>query len=132
MHIDDTNMVNKKAFIRTLEAFFAILITIIFVMFSLPPDAVQNKVKPEMDMMDTLAYDESFRACIFVENYTCVDTILRENIHYGYINYTFNISSSYSHQARINRDDVFLKTYFFAANQTAYSPKILKIYYWKE
>lgn len=117
---------------RTLEAFIAILLTIIFLIIVFPknPAALQNDV--DFNMLTTLAQDDNFRGCIIEKNNSCVNTYIKENIDFGYYNYTFNISSDSSNFARINKNNVFLKTYFFVGNETIYSPRILKLYYWKE
>jgi hypothetical protein len=132
MQVFGTDMVNKKGFMRTLEAFVAIMMTILFVIFILPDNRTDTVDSPNINVLEILSQDYTFRNCIIIENYTCVQSYFDEHIDVGYYNYTFNISSDYSARARIRRDNVFLKTFFVAGNDTVYEPKILKLYYWRE
>ena len=100
----------KKGYIRTLEAFFAVFATVIFIIIIFPESSRDLAKEPEVDLLGILSQDNDFRSCILSENHTCVDVYIKAGIDYGYYNYTFNISSDYSSSARINRDNVFLKS----------------------
>jgi hypothetical protein len=123
---------DKKGFMKTLEAFLAILVTVIFIILMVPQSPSRTELEEDFGLLDILAQDEEFRNCVITENNSCVRVFLDNTIDIGYYNYTFNISTDTTSSARIKKGDVYLKTYFIATNLSAYDPKILKLYYWKD
>jgi hypothetical protein len=132
MQVADSNMVDKKGFMRTLESMIAILGSLFFVLFILPDTPSDVEPEETIRLLEVLSQENEFRNCVLISNVSCVDGYISTTMNLGEYQYTFNISSDHSYSADINRDDVYLKTVFIAGNETLYSPKILKLYYWNE
>ncbi|MFW6230542.1 MAG: hypothetical protein ACOC32_00805 [Nanoarchaeota archaeon] len=121
-------MTGKKAFMKTVEAFLAIMITFMFLLVFLPRD-IRYTDDQSYYRLDTLERDDAFRNCVLLENPTCIDSTI-DTLFEGKYLYTYDIYR-YADEAReFNRTDVRTYTWFYAGNLTSYRPIVFKLYYW--
>ena len=122
-------MVSKKAFLRTLEAILAISISFIFLSIILPTANPATASLKNENILEGLAQDQAFRACVIAENRTCINQTLD-----GYLqiySYTVNISKTPNGRANnLPARQVFSESLLIAGNSTLYDPKVIRIYYW--
>src|SRR3989338_11563501 len=124
---------SKKAFLRTLEATLAVVITLVYVVMITQRGDVQSSAPATEKNLKFLSQDESFRQCVISENKTCVNTKIKSHID-NKLNFTFIISKNpenISNELNALPDkDIVSESYFFSGNITKYSGKTLRIYYW--
>jgi len=118
-------MRNRKAYVRTLEAFFAFFITFIFVVFVVLKGVDPKPLRTDLDVLPSLEQRDDFRACVHADNTTCV-----EDLADVFIPATFN------HKVAIGAPtpfkgakDIYTETVFVAGNQTN-DYDIVYLYYW--
>lgn len=121
---------DKKAFMRTLEASIAVITTLVFVLL------INSKTpfldpEPAENILAFLANDQDFRACLISNNETCINSSIREMINDKY-DFNFNISKDpASVSLNLPKIDVRAESYFFAGNTTVYSSKVIRLFYWR-
>ena len=122
-------MVNKKAYMRTLEAVIAIALTFIFLVIFIPEYTLTKSSEKNTNVLPSLYKNSGFRECVILKNTSCVNQSLSKPLA-GYT-YTFNISSNPSDQAPILPPKrVFSESAFIAGNSSTYKPAIIRLYYW--
>jgi len=122
----------KKAYLKTLEAVFALVLTFLFIMFVVPPRMVVAPKEPSIDFVGLLGQNPDFRNCIVAENYPCLHTAI--DSLYPELNKTYeyrlNISSDPNSVIDLPQKEVYVDSVFIAGNVSYFNPKILRIYYW--
>jgi hypothetical protein len=116
---------NKKAYMRTMEAFFAFFITFIFVVFVVLKGVGAKPGKTSLDILDALEQREDFRDCVNAENTTCVEELADPFIP---ATHDFKVSIN-SPDPFKGAKDIYTETIFIASNQTG-DYKIVYLYYW--
>ncbi|MBI5398304.1 hypothetical protein HZB03_02465 [Candidatus Woesearchaeota archaeon] len=118
--------IRKKAYVATLEAFFAFFLTFSFIIFVVHEIATSKALNTPRNILPTLENDETFRQCILTDNTTCL-----QNIIDPYVPPIFDIKVTVNEIAPFQApDDVFTESILVASNRTA-SYKIVKLYYWE-
>ena len=141
-------MVNKKAFVRTLEAVIAILMIFGFILFTKPqlnPDAISgtpDQVKTAQQFIfSEISYNQDFRSCITTASNpssgSCtevcgarLDNFIRPNVPFGY-DYACEIcetSVSCMHRDLPLDRNIYADSIFIADKHS----KILRIYFWQK
>ncbi|MBI4738579.1 hypothetical protein HY772_03310 [Candidatus Woesearchaeota archaeon] len=125
-HTHLTSHAGKKAYVATLEAFFAFFLTFSFVIFVVHEVATSKALNTPTNILPTLENDEDFRECVVAENTTCL-----QNMIDPYIPPIFDIKVTIDEIAPFQApDDVFTDSILVASNTTE-SFKIVKLYYWE-
>ena len=83
-------MVGKKAHLRTLEAFLALIMTFTFLTFILPVNTPTVKTD-NLDLLDHFSQDQDFRDCIIRDNLTCAKNLI-DTVVPSYYNHTLSTS----------------------------------------
>lgn len=127
-------MVNKKAYMRTLEAFAAILLTFVFMMYVIPQFQGNEVRRVNLDVMGRAMYDSEFRACAITE--PRIDAVnCTEYAIDKYIPSTHNFKVEISKSRRFNGTNlpatrIFSESTIIVGNLTQYSPRYIRVYYW--
>ena len=87
---------HKKAYMRTMEAFFAFFITFMFVVFVVLKGVDIKDSKEPMDILVALEQREDFRDCVFAGNESCIEDMSDPFI-----------PSAFNHKISINTPEPF-------------------------
>jgi hypothetical protein len=116
---------NKKAYMKTLEAFFAFFITFIFVVFVVLKGVGVKQPHTQLDVLQALEQRDDFRACVYSGNATCAEDIVRPFIPAAY---SFKVSIDVPTPFK-GAKDIYTETVFVVSNHTdAYD--VVYLYYW--
>ncbi|MBW2968040.1 hypothetical protein KY362_06150 [Candidatus Woesearchaeota archaeon] len=117
--------VGRKAYVRTIESFFAFFITFIFVVFVVYKGVAPKPLPAELDILPALEQRDDFRNCVYAENSTCIEDIVDPFI-----------PSSFNHKVAIGAPepfkgakDIYTETIFIVSNQTS-RHHVVYLYYW--
>ena len=82
-------MVNKKAYIKTIEALIAVLMLIGFLIYILPSQTSEQQTTTALDtfmdnILDTIIYDSTYRDCSIDKNTQCLKDFIDQKITYTY------------------------------------------------
>ena len=116
---------NKKAYLRTLEAFFAFFITFLFIVFIVLKGISAKPPKLPLDILPALEQRDDFRDCIYAGNTSCVEDLVSPFMP-GNHNFKIAINSPAPFSGT---KDIYTETVFIASNQTN-DYKIVYLYYW--
>jgi hypothetical protein len=116
---------NKKAYLKTLEAFIAFFITFIFVVFIVAEGDLPEQSKKELGALAALEQRDDFRDCVYANNATCIERLAAEFIP-GVYDYKVAINSPDPFKGAKN---IYTETLFVASNETN-SYKTIYLYYW--
>ncbi|HLD15317.1 MAG TPA: hypothetical protein VJB94_01935 [Candidatus Nanoarchaeia archaeon] len=150
-------MVNKKGFIRTLEAVVAIILIFSFIFFILPKRAeVENRIPENVQssqqfILNEILYNSTFRDCIFNYNLqdqagtncqaisetnpSCdINLFIRKELPF---NYDFACEVCNQVATCIGEDvpfdkSVYANSIFLVKDPLANSPKVLRVYVWQK
>ena len=126
-------MVNKKAYLRTLEVAFAILLTMSVLVFvfskaKLPSDDAFSSI----NVLENLEFNTEFRNCVVGGNESCVVNMVNNSLPALYRS-SFNvvITDDINYiPGNLPDKRVYADSVFIAGNIYNYSPKIVKLFYW--
>jgi hypothetical protein len=118
-------MKNKKAYMRTLEAFIAFFITFIFVVFIVLKGIGAESSKIQLEILPALEQRDDFRECIYAGNITCAEDIIGPFVPTAY-NFKVSIGTPEPFKGA---KDIYTETVFIASNQTN-DYRIVFLYYW--
>lgn len=124
-------MVNgKQAYLRTLEAVIAIFITFLFLLYIAPERSVSAAMEENLYVMPVLAKNLAFRNCVLIQNVSCINSTIDDNLPNQY-NFLFNLSSDSTVAVRgLPAKRVFADAAYIVGNSTLYKPLIVRLYYW--
>lgn len=125
-------MVNKKGFMRTLEAAIAAVLTF-SVLFLLLPRVTVVEETPKQDILNGLQFNDEFRTCVLERNETCVEEIINESLPAFYREkYEIKLTNDKNYISSGIPSDTEVKTevIYVAANMTKYNPVLVKLFYW--
>lgn len=121
---------NKKAFMKILEASMALLLTFLVITFIFPR-MTATKTKP-MTVLNILEQDPGFRACVVGGNFTCTETYVREYLGPEY-SFAVDISENVNTiRTNLPEKDVYVDSIYISGNLTSYAPRMVKLYYWEK
>lgn len=125
---------NKKAYLRTLEAFTAVILTFVFIIYIIPTMQGNEVHRDNINILDTLIYQESFRNCVLSDSVgaaeVCAEGFVSDKIPSVY-SFKVEISENNEFEAQgLPQRRVFTETSMIAGNLTVYSPRYIQVYYW--
>ncbi|MFC1754395.1 hypothetical protein ACFL96_13555 [Thermoproteota archaeon] len=117
----------KKAYMRTLEAFIAFIMTFSFLIFiaasrhsSTEPDT------PQLYVLHNFEQRPDFRDCVYINNITCIEDLVNSSIPRAYGFHATVNDASYEREENTFVDSLYL------TGSTASSQYVVRLYYWKE
>ncbi len=121
---------NKKAFLRTIEAVIAVVITFIVLVVIFPKNNISEYQKSSLNNLELMNDDENLRNCIYSDNLSCAESIIRNYLPNSY-DFQYLITSNpndfiYS----LPKTKIHTTNIVFAGNNYIYDFRVLKIYYW--
>jgi len=118
-------MRDRKAYMRTMEAFFAFFITFIFVVFVVLKGVGVKTPTPELDVLPALEQRDDFRDCVNAANATCIELLARPFIP---AHYMIKVSIDVPEQIT-GAKDIYTETIFIVTNETG-TNRIVYLYSW--
>ena len=122
-------MVNKKAYLRTLEVFLTFVATFIFVIYMMPTYITGETPADSVNLLTGLA--DELREC---DNEICVKSVINDFDPDFAGKYNYEIDMGFNSSSIINslpRKDIYIDSVYMAGNATDYEPRIIKLYYWE-
>ncbi len=120
---------DRKAYLRTLEAIIAIFITFFFLAYITPEKTPSESGAENIHILPELSKSLAFRNCVLSQNVSCINTTIDDSIPNQY-NFLFNLSSNPHVTVALPNKRVFGDASFIVGNSTSYKPTILRLYYW--
>ncbi len=142
-------MVNKKGYIKTIEAVVAIVAILIFIFTALPRSDQAIIKKPTMiesnleNIMDEVIIQKIYRAEVIASNGECgeedvctnflkLKELVENNLVVGYT-YKFSICPDPSCVADLpSEKDVYMDDLFIASSRTTQEPKVFRVWMWRK
>ncbi len=133
-------MVNKKAYLKTLEAVIAAMILLIFIGEVLPHKTEDVALTPpdietmQQTILKSISSREDLRTCVLAEDNSCItdfiDSIMKQDLSYE-ITIT-DAASSLELPATLPQDKaIYTKTLVVSATTVAYDPKLVRLHVWR-
>lgn len=119
----------KKAFMKTMEAFLAILIAFTFLLVFLPHD-VRYTNDQSIYLLKNLERNDEFRNCVLVQNDTCIDATI-DTLFQGRYLHKHSIYKKIEPVQTFNATSVRTYQWFFSGNDTLQDSYVFKLYYWE-
>jgi hypothetical protein len=135
-------MVNKKGYLKTIEAVVAILIILGFIYVITPKQHLPKETTPqsvesaEEFVINQALYNSTYRNCIVINDRACIDALVKKNTPLGY-NYQFEMcDTSTSCLQKLNiilpiDKSIYSKNVFISQEQGVINPKVFRIYMWE-
>ncbi|MFH0936057.1 MAG: hypothetical protein V1815_00060, partial [Candidatus Woesearchaeota archaeon] len=135
-------MVNKKGYLKTIEAVIAILIILGFIYVITPKNHLPEETTPqnvessEEFIVTQVLYNSTYRDCIVKDDRPCVETLVKKNTPSGY-NYQFEMcdtSTSCLQKLGITLPidkSIYSKNVFISQESGLINPKVFRIYMWE-
>ena len=124
---------NKKAYLRTLEVVFAVLLTMSVLIYVFSRGNVgSDDVFSNIHVLENLEFNEDFRSCVNSDNITCVSTMVNSSLPLAYRNsFVVSITDDMNFIPENMPDKrVYADSVFIAGSVENYSPRIVKLFYW--
>ena len=119
----------KKAFMKTVEAFLAIIVAFTFVMFFMPRDT--RTVSDQSSFrLQHLERNDDFRDCVILRDDDCIRDGLDE-VFEGRYEFDFVVYGLSEPDHDLGHGDVRSYSWFYAGNRTEYNPTTLRLFYWE-
>ena len=118
---------NKKAYVRTLEAFFAFFITFMFVILVVSKGETTKPLNNNLDILNNINERSDFRDCIYIRNSTCAKDLIYPLIP---TKYDFDIGIDKPLFFSTIKD-IRTETLFVSSNQTSIYHTVY-LYYWNK
>lgn len=121
----------KKAFMKTLEMLFVVVLSSIFLL-AIVPQAANAPVTGRISYLVKLEKDENFRSFVnsnpgcFNSTNTLVDSLMQR---YAQKKFDYVLCSG-ERASNLPSKTVYLDTLFFAGNITDTNYRIIRLYYW--
>jgi hypothetical protein len=119
----------KTAFMKTMEAFLAILIVFTFLLVFLPRD-VRYTDDQSSYLLKNLERNDEFRNCVLVQNDTCISTVI-DTLFEGRYLFEYSIYKKVEPEQSFNASSIRAYQWFFSGNHTHDDSYIFKLYYWE-
>lgn len=124
-------MVNKKGFLKTVEAALAVALTL-GILLVIMPHASSPEQSQKENILASLQYNDGFRNCAIAENLSCVNQTVFGNLPSMYKeSYAVNLTKDANFIPELpGNKAVKVEAAFIAGNLTDYNPIIVKLFYW--
>ena len=120
---------SKKGFLKTGEAFMAIVVIFTFIIFFMPQETrtVNDQSRFRLQHLEV---DEEFRECVYDEDDDCIDGILDRvfegRYEFQYVTYRFS-----EPDVDIDEDQVYVYSWYYGGTGDEFDPKVFKLFYWE-
>jgi len=124
---------NKKAYVKTLEAVIALVLSFMFITYFVPIRSETEQRYPDLDVIHVLEQNPVFRTCVLKENYSCINSTFESYYPHVILDYDYRVNVSTDPRisgAELPRADVHSESLLIAGNDTYIYPKTVRIYYW--
>lgn len=122
---------NKKAYLRTIEVTVAILMTFVVAYFIFPRSVTPSE-DAKISVLSVLEQKQEFRDCVTGLNYSCTEQYLRDYVPSNY-DFVYDITEDPgAGHANLPEKQIYTESLFISGNINLYSPKIIKLYYWRK
>ena len=123
-------MANKKAIFKTLEAFIAAFITLVFLIVFIPQIREKSETQTQQNVLATLRDNDEFRNCVIQKNETCINQTIDNALLDTYY-FKFNLSEDPNAVVSgLPEKRVYANSMFMAGNTTNYTQTVVRLYYW--
>ena len=129
--------INRKAWLRILEAFLAIVIilsAILIIMVKQKPkiDISGNVYETQRQVLDIISKNNSLRNDILIQDNTKINALIYNLIprNWNYSTSICNISLICPNPVQIHETEVYTTEVIVTSNLTKYSPKKLRFFVW--
>lgn len=114
-----------------MEAFIAIIITLIFIVFILARQNTAEVERSPLDILGAVSQDDAFRNCVLGRDVACINGTL-EGIMPNRYEYLYNLSADPRTVLQgLPAQRVFVESYLFAGNDSDYDPVVMRLFYWQ-
>lgn len=123
----------KKAYMKTLEAVIAMVLSFMFITFFVPIRSETEQRQPDLDMVNILEQNMAFRTCVLSENISCLNSTFESYYPYVILDYGYAINVSRDPKVSgvsLPTTNVHSESLLIAGNDTYITPKTVRIYYW--
>ena len=121
-------MGNRRAFMKTVEAFMAIMLAFTFVIFFMPTE-VRTIDDQSVFRLQHLEHDDVFRQCVLDRDEECIDDtmdrIFENRYAFDYVIYEFS-----EPEVIIEEEVINVYSWFFAGTREEFKPMHFKLFYW--
>ena len=134
-------MVNKKAYLKTLEAVIAAMILLLFIGEVLPHKTEDTASTPpdietmQQTILKSISSRENLRACVLTEDVPCIVSFINQIMKEG-LSYSITItdaSSSLELPITLPQDKaIYTKTLVISSTTTDYDPKLIRLHVWRD
>lgn len=118
-------MVNKKGYMKTVEAIIGIVLVLVVLSFVLSQNTFKHN-DPDLDVLFKLQDSQQFRNCVADRNTTCATELISHEIPDKY-NFKVQLDNE---KPSLPSTDVFVEQYYMAGTISNYDPTVIKLYYW--
>lgn len=126
-------MVDKKAYLKTLEVVFAIILTMSVLVFVFSSSKVpSDDVFSDLDVLENLEFNDEFRSCVVDDNESCITDMVNRSLP---VFYRESFVVAFTNDINYFPDDlpdkrIYADSIFIAGAAYNYSPIIVKLFYW--
>jgi hypothetical protein len=136
-------MVNKKGYIKTIEAVIAILIILGFIYVvtpkqNLPKETTPQNIESAEDfIINQVLYNSTYRDCVINDNRLCIDNFIKKNTPFGcYYQFEMcNTSTSCLQELGIVLPidkSIYSKNVLISQENNQIKPKVFRVYMWEK
>jgi hypothetical protein len=118
----------KHAFVKTMEAFIAIILAYLFLLIIVPRDLDRN-IQGNAAILSSFEQDSEFRACALSDDEACVRAFVDGQIP-EYFTFEVLLTEDPNEIPTLPRKQVLRESLYLSGNLTLYSPVIVKLFYW--
>ena len=125
-------MVNRKAFMRTLEVLAAILLVFIFVLVIIPMHIPASQPGGSLMPLSGIQHDEVFLACLADSNTPCIAQLVQQQLPPSYEGLIVLQKSLSEKQPTLPRQTLSVDTLYTIGNITHANTTIVTVYAWRK
>ena len=119
-------VMNKKAYLRTLEVFIAFMMTFAFLIFIAGSrESATQPERPQLYILQNFEQRPDFRSCVYTLNTTCIEEMLDTSIPTAYGFHVTVNDGTYERE-----ENLFIDTLYITGD-TAKDQYVVRLYYWK-
>lgn len=129
--------INKKAWLRILEAFLAVIIVLSAILIIMVKQTPKTDISGEVyetqrKVLDIISKNDSLRDNILIQDNTKINNLIFDLIpkNWNYSTSICNISLICPNPFQVHETDVYTTEIIVTSNLTKYSPKKLRFFVW--
>ena len=133
-------MVNKKAYLKTLEAVIAAMILLLFIGEVLPHKTEDAALTPpdietmQQTILKSISSREDLRTCVLEKDIPCITTFI-DSIMKQDLSYEITITDAdFSLELPVDLPQdkaIYTKTLIISSTTTDYDPKLVRLHVWR-